>query len=225
MYPYFGWSISLFLISLLLIYLFPRQRRFMILSGIFSVPFALFSVVFIPEYWNPEKIGGLIIGIEDILFSYATGCIVWIIASLISKLNFNFNFRLSSVLKRYFLVTCSGIFLGLLLWTSNMYIMTATIIVITIVGVVLLVYYKKLWFFLLSGALGFTIFYMVSIYLILSFWPRFIFQWSSGCLSGIVVFEIPLEEIIWAFVFGAVWPIFFVFIADLKRIELKKAKK
>lgn len=222
MFPYFGWSISLFLISLLLIFLFPRQRRFMILSGIFSLPFSLFSVAFIPEYWNPEKIGGLLIGIEDMLFSFSTGCIAWIIASLISKLNFNFNSRPSSVLKRYLIVSTSGIILGLLLWSSDMYIMTATIFVITIVGVVLLFYYKRLWFFLLSGAIGFTIFYMVLIYLIMSFWPRFVFQWSSGCLSGIVVFGIPLEEIIWAFVFGAVWPIFFIFIADLRLSQQKK---
>ena len=224
MYPYFGWSISLFLISLLLLFLFPRHRRFMILSGIFSLPFALFSIAFVPEYWNPVKIGGLIVGIEDILFSYATGCIVWVIASLISKQNFNFNTKLSTVLKRYLIVANSSIFLGILLWESGVNIMTATIILITIVGVVLLYYYRKLWFFLLSGAFGFTLFHMFIIYLILSFWPQFIFQWSSGSLSEIVVFGIPIEEIIWASAFGAVWPIFFVFIADLKLDDKKKIK-
>jgi len=224
MYPYFGLSISLFLIGLFLIFLFPRHRRFMFLSGIFSLLFALFSIAFIPEYWNPEKIGGLIVGIEDILFSFATGCIVWVVASLISKKNFNFNTKFSTVLKRYLIVVNSGIFLGILLWVSGMNIMTATIILITIVGVVLLYYYKKLLFFLLSGALGFTLFYMVIIYLILSFWPQFVLQWSSGCLSGIAVFGIPLEEIIWAFAYGAVWPIFFVFIADLKLNDQKKKK-
>jgi hypothetical protein len=216
MYPYLGLSSFLFLFSLVLILSLPRHRKILIFSGLFSLPFSLFSIAFVPEYWNPEKIGGWIVGIEDLLFSFATGCIAWGIYCLISKKECRFNFSFFSILKRYMIVTNLCILAGIFLWLADIPIMTATIIIILIVGVILFYYHKNLWFSILLGAIGFTIFYAIIISLFYKFWPLIFFQWSTGCLSGMVILGIPIEEIIWAFVFGAVWPMFIIFIGDIK---------
>jgi hypothetical protein len=219
MYPYLGLSLFLFFIALILMIAFPKRRRLMLFSGLFSLPFSLFSVAFVPEYWNPVRWGGSIVGIEDILFSFSTGCIVWLFACLISRQHFGFNADFKNIMKRYLLVVNGGIFCGILLWVSGMLVMTATIILISAVGLVLWYCYKKWWFFLLSGALGFTLFYVLVMAAVFVVWPHFVFQWSFENLSGLSVFGIPCEEVIWAFVFGAVWPVFFVFITDSKNTD------
>ena len=75
-YPYLLSSMALFCVAGGLLALSPRCRNRALLSGLMSMPTSLMSFVFVPEYWQPTRLFGSELGVEDLLFSFATG-VVW----------------------------------------------------------------------------------------------------------------------------------------------------
>ena len=72
----------------------PVSRQAALLAGIGMIPFAPFATFLQDTYWKPIRIGGGDWGIEDIIFGFAAGAVVfwaatWPIASRI-RLRFEF---------------------------------------------------------------------------------------------------------------------------------------
>ncbi len=56
------------------------HRRPMLLSGILSAPLALAAPTFVPVYWNPVRLFPYAVGIEDVVFSFSNGAMLWSLA-------------------------------------------------------------------------------------------------------------------------------------------------
>lgn len=215
-YLYLGLSLCLFILGLMFFLFFPKQRRTILVSAALASPYAFLSLLFVPEYWEPVRISNLTPGLEDILFSFASGALAWPIAMLPIKNRIALDFHTTRFLRRYIVTTLSGLCLLVLCRTCGMDIMTSANLSMATLGILLLLRRIELWPIPITGAIGFGILYTLLIGCIFAIWPDFILQWNTVNLWGISIFGIPLEEITWSLSYGAVWPLMMAYVFDAK---------
>jgi hypothetical protein len=219
-YPYLTLSMVLLLTAAAGYCLLADQRRAMMISALMSAPWALASIVFVPNYWNPVRITCFLTGPEDIIFSFANGMIVWAISVLPLRDRITININIRLMLKRFFLISFLGFDITISLWFFGLKIMMAVVLSLSIT-IALLFFWLCRDFKILCiwGAIGFMLGYGILISMVTMFFPHFLTQWNLANLSGILIFNVPGEEFVWAFGFGACWPIFMAYILDVKRID------
>jgi hypothetical protein len=199
------------------------QRRAMMISALMSSPWAFASIVFVPDYWKPVRIACLLTGPEDIIFSFSNGMIAWAIAVLPLRGKIAIRMNLGLMLKRAFLLSLLSFVITMSFWLFGLKIMIAVVISLSIT-IALLFFWLCRDFRILSlwGAIGFTLIYGILTCLGIMLFPHFLKQWNLANLSGVLIFNVPIEEFIWAFLFGAYWPIFMAYILDAKRTDNRK---
>ena len=67
---------TLFIILALARFIRPRAcGRLTVLAGLACVPCSLIAFTYEGEYWNPVRLGGIAIGIEDVIYCFAGGAL------------------------------------------------------------------------------------------------------------------------------------------------------
>ena len=217
-YPYLASSLLGLLILLVGLILGSGQRRLAVLSGMLSAPFALASVFFVPEYWAPVRLADFPAGPEDFIFSFATGGMAWLLAIWPLRGRFTAGLDPGRFLGRYLACTVSGVALSGFLWASGMGAMASAIIGIAALWGALLWRRRDLWPLSATGAIGFTLFYTVFVLAVVVAWPDLRLHWNADNLWGPWLLIVPLEELVWALAYGAVWPLFMAFVFDTRPV-------
>lgn len=217
MFPYLIFSLLLFLVFALGLTLIPvRFKRSVYQSAMLSAPISLASFVFVPGYWNPKRIVPYEIGPEDVIFSFSTGGIIWLFIILIISLKYDVRHNGRIFFKQYAGFLFFGSLLFFLVWLTRVNIMLATIITVLIIGIWILLYRRDYLILSIIGALIFTLFYFCILKGFFVMFPEFPGQWSMEELYGIQILGIPLEEIMWAFSTGAVWPLIVAYLLNVQ---------
>lgn len=205
-YTYLVWSLLLFGVFLLLFVATPKKRQAMLVASIYSTPYAVASLMFVPEYWTPVRLGNLVIGVEDLVFSFANGGVAWWLATKSCQDQVHVKLKLRLSMWRYWNCSNFGIAVAGTLWVFGVRVMPAFWVSMALLFIVLL--YKHPWYWRLSvaGAVGFTAVYAVLTSAVFHASPEFAMQWTAENLSGHSVWDIPVEEFGWAFGYGAVFP-------------------
>jgi len=194
-------------------------RKQMLWSSFILVPVGLTDYFFIPEYWHPKSIFSIAgISPEALLFCFGAGGL----AAVCYELLFNLRIRKTTRKKRiiHWLLPIIIIFSGLT--TSYLYhfnIMYDVLIALTIGTIYLLIIRSDLIKQLFIGGTIFSVIYILVFGLTLKIDPNFVNQWSLHNLSGRFILDIPVEEIYWAFLFGAIWAVVFEDIKDYKTVR------
>lgn len=185
-------------------------------SALFSAPFGLTSIFFVPEYWHPIRVVEFICGPEDIIFSFANGGMVWAAAmGNMSQQKWRWDVW-QKALRRYLLIAIVGMSVSAILGMIGVDAMPAALV--PIYGVAAYVLWRRPRL-IVPALRSITIFGLIygmifagSVFL----WPHFIDQWNRAALSGISIGLMPLEELGWGLGFGLSWPLFMaiVFNAD-----------
>lgn len=211
-YVWLVWS-SAFLLPWVLLYaLFPQHRVAMWRASAFMAPFGLTEPIFVPEYWNPPSLFELAqrtgFDIESIIFSFAIGGIAAVLYNIILH-------KRMEVLSpaehhdrrhrrhRWALAAPFVLFpiLYLLPW-NPIYAGIATMVLSAIAAVTCRPDLKSNT--LLGGVLFLTLY---SIFLLGLKWsaPGYVEQvWNLNALSGIMIYGLPVEELMFGFSFGLV---------------------
>lgn len=207
-YPYLWWSLSSLTLALLILLRDPHQRRYCLVSGLLSAPYGFASLVYVPEYWNPIRIITFWkTGPEDLIFSFANGVVAWKIAALLTSGRLVSSIDLRHILFGYGVISGLGFGLTAACWSLGVGIMASTMIACGPITLVLLVVRRNLWLLSLAGGVGFSLYYFPTLLLIFRIWPSFLDQWNSRNLWGASLVGIPADEMVWAFVYGLVWPL------------------
>ncbi len=161
-FPYLTMSLILFALFLVGLALRPGDREPMLLSGLLQGPYALASILFVPDYWNPVRVAeGYLTGPEDVLFSVANGGLAWLLATWPIRDRLTLNPRLSRFLTAYAVCALSGLTLVLVCWRSGIPVMDAVLIAMVAVTAVLGLMQPRLWPIPVSGSVCFAVLYSV----------------------------------------------------------------
>jgi hypothetical protein len=214
-YPYLVTSLVLLTIAMTGYCVLRTRRRTLFVSGLLSMPCSLTTFYFVPEYWQPVRLFDFLLGIEDIFFSFSTGMLVWFLMEVrpgdaVSETGW------SRVLPRYFKVLSLGLATILLMQQIPIMVMNQALVGIIIIGLILSWNrWRALPSALLTGV-AFSSFYTLLLAFMFANFPKFSIQWTHSNLFGLSVLGIPVEESIWAFIFGVCWVIVMVFVFNTK---------
>jgi len=196
-----------FLAVWIILFLYRRDlRRKILIMSLAIAPMGPLSQLFYSrDYWHPQLFNGWLIGIEDLLFSFAIGGIATVIYEELFGKKY-MKRHLSAHPKWMFAVALFGIvwmFVGnLVLGFNSIYVSTLGFLII---GASFLFFRHDL----LKDALFSALFVgglMFVFYLLFGFIFDGIIQewWMLKNISGIIILGAPLEELMWGFGWGFV---------------------
>ncbi len=207
-------SLILFGIWAIIFIFKPRIRKEMFWASLFTMPFGLLEPLFVPEYWNPPSLFDLAskIGfdIESLIFSFAIGGIGSVLYEIFSyfkhrKINykkvkhFRYNLHLLA------LSSPVPVFILLSLFSNFNSIYSASFAML-VGGIAAIICRSDLKKKTLFGGVLFLSLYFVFFLSFNLIYPYAVERyWNLSALSGILVFGVPLEELIFAFTFGLMW--------------------
>lgn len=215
-FPYFFFSLILFVVALICLATCTRYRKPIILCGLLAAPAGFLEIFFVPNYWNPVRLFDFFVGVEDFIFSFSVGIIACTLAFSPYWRRFSWDIHPSTILKRFAFVYPLFVASLAILQYSGLNVMAAALLSMLGVALVLNNSMKELWPVSAVGALGFSLFYFILMKAGFALWPHWLQQWSFGNLSGYHGLGVPLEEIAWAFLYGAIHPCAIGYILDFK---------
>ncbi len=191
---------------------FPKKRKEMLWTSLFTMPFGLTEPLFVPEYWSPPSLFDLAVktgfDIESFIFCFSIGGIGAIFYELIYPLKHR---RISKREKRqhrhHLLALLSPVlvFFPLYFFTLLNPIYSASIAMI-IGGIATILCRPDLKRKILLGGVLFLCLYFLFFFLFIQIYPGIVHEvWNLAALSGILILGIPIEELIFAFSFGMLW--------------------
>jgi len=201
-------------------------------GSLVSTPFALTSVLFIPQYWTPPSLFDLDakirVGIEDFLWAFAVGGIASVIGEALLKQHLVT--RRKQKRKRHFapFVAMTILFVILELWHPGKTIYNM-IIALAAGALIVLIIRPDLAVVMLVGSTNFTILYFLLFAYFLLLYPNFIQDhYNIPNLLKIYVWKVPIEELLFAASGGAVWSVAYEYLqgyrlAPDKRFSLVEA--
>lgn len=212
-YVWLVWS-SAFLVPWLLLFLaFDQHRRQMWWTSLLMAPFGLTEPLFVPEYWNPPSLFELAqrtgFDIESIIFSFAIGGIGAVLYNIITRkrlvpLQLGERHHSRDRWHRWALAAPFALFPFLYFLPWNV---VYAGIAAMIAGAMAAMWCRPdLKSNTLVGGGLFLVIY--TIFLLGLKWsaPGYIEQvWNLKALSGIVIYGLPLEELLFGFAFGLFW--------------------
>ena len=212
-YVWLIWS-SAFLLPWVLLYaLFPQHRAAMWWASVVMAPFGLTEPIFVPEYWNPPSLFELAqrtgFDLESIIFSFAIGGIGAVLYNIMLRKRMEFVGPVERRQRRHrwhrgALAVPFVLFpiLYVLPW-NPIYAGIAAMVAGAIAAVLCRPDLKSNT--LLGGVLFLALY---TIFLLGLKWsaPGYVEQvWNLRALSGIVIYGLPVEELMFGFSFGLFW--------------------
>ncbi len=222
MYIYSIW-VAIFGIVWLALFLIRKDLKKEILYGsLVAMPFGISDIIFIPYYWNPKTLFNFVPGIESFVFAFFLGGTAGVLYEVFAK-NYLVKKRERREVKfsHYFWLISIGllslIFLSIVFRMDLIY---TSIVSMFIGATVIWISRKDLVGESLIGGVLFLIVYFLSLRIIdFAFSDWIINTWNLSVLRLPFVLGVPLEEILWALVFGMLWaPLY----EDLRGYKLKK---
>ncbi len=212
-YVWLVWS-SAFLLPWVLLYrLFLQHRPVMWRASLFMLPFGLTEPIFVPEYWNPPSLFELAqktgFDIESFIFSFAIGGIAAVLYNIIMHKRievFSVTERHHNRHRWHGLAIVLPFVLFPILYFLPWNPIHAGIAAMLLGAIAKFLCRPDLKSNTLVGGILFLTFY--TIFLLGLKWsaPGYIEQvWNFKALTGVQIYGLPLEELLFGFSFGLMW--------------------
>jgi hypothetical protein len=217
-YSYFASAFIALAACLVGLAIFPAHRRAAFISGLAALPWAIWAFGLVPEYWTPR--GVLHVGkicLEDFVWSFATGGLCWLAAAVPFRDRFSFHFSAPQCVRRYLIISVVGAAVFIPLWLGPMGVMNAFIVGNVAVGIFVASRRPDMMKQALAGAIGFGLINALVMKAALAVSPAYYDQMTPHALSGLTLWGLPVEELDWAVVTGAVWPLVVGYVFDARR--------
>lgn len=215
-YIWLIWSLLLCVIwsALYLLVKNGVSKKEMLIVSLWTAVTGLAEPIFVPAYWSPPSLFNLALrtgfDIESVIFSFATGGI----AVIIYEWFFKIRHEHISITKRhhphhrlhiYTLLSTPFIFMILFLVT-DWNIIYSVIVSMTLGGLCTWYCRPDLKIKMLSSAIIFLVIYFFYFLALIAMSPGYVEQvWNIKAISGVLIFGIPLEELLFALSFGFLW--------------------
>lgn len=188
-----------------------RYRPQIIWGTVVSAPFALTSLLFIPQYWSPPSLFDLDtrihVGIEDFLWAAAVGGIGSVLGEIILRVKLS-QTRGQGRKRHIVPFVVVAVVFGLLQWLHPNKTIYNMVIAFAVGAVVVAFLRSDLIQLMLTGAMNFTGLYLLLFLYFLALYPDFIQRYYNiPNFLGIYIFKVPIEELLFASTGGAIWSV------------------
>ncbi len=214
MYLWLYSSLLLLLVWSIIFISHKSLREEMLKTSLFTMLLGFTEPLFVPEYWLPKSLFNLAartgFDLESFIFAFALGGLAVIFYEAVTKIKHlqipkKRISREKIRLHRLLLLLPVVIFIIISLF-SSLNPIYPTIISLMIGGLGTILCRPDLWKKIVLGGLIFFCFYFCFFLVIVSVYPNFVREtWNLAALSGIVIFGIPLEELLFALGVGFMW--------------------
>jgi len=206
---YMIWGVAVSLVGILVALLIPRHRRVALLSGLFAAPLGLLDIVFAPEYSAPHLFGHAF-SLEGMLFSFGNGVLVWPVAVVPFWRRIDYDILWRNMIFRCLTCWVIAAVIIAIVWRGGvglpgLSIMTSALVALGGCGLYILWRRPDTWPLVVTGIIGCGLIYLLEMAVLSRFYPNFVTVWAPAVRDGILVLGYPLEEYVWAMVYGGVW--------------------
>jgi len=216
-------GVIIFGVAWIVCYIVGKTYRPQAIWGtIVSTPFALTSVLFIPQYWTPPSLFDLDkkihVGIEDFLWAAAVGGIGAVVGEIVLKERLS-RARSQRRELHYAPFVVAAVVCGILeFWHPGKTIYNMSI-AFALGAVVVFFRRRDLVPLMLIGSLNFTVLYLALFLILLALYPEFIDRYYNiPNLLKIYVFKVPIEELMFASTGGAIWSIAYEYLQGYRLV-------
>lgn len=206
-YHYLFGCLLLMTIILLGYVLVPLSRKVSLVSGLILIPSAPFAAYLQNTYWAPVRVGGGTWGIEDVLFAFTSGTIVWWAAAwpITRRIRLEFSWtRVLAVVLVVHSISMSFFMLAITFQADAMMTLLFIHIAFTIYFYFRMPEYRVVQ---ASGLVSFLCFYVLFLFLLNVMMENPFRVWESAGFWGVRIFRLPVGETLWACVFGTSQPV------------------
>lgn len=215
-YAWFVWSMLLIVIWAMVYFSLKtrgEQKRMLVVSLWTSV-LGLTEPLFVPEYWSPPSLFDLALrtgfDIESLIFSFGIGGIAVVIYNRIFRVaeekvpareQYTHHHR-----HHLFALLSAPVVLLVLLIATPFNPLYSSIIAMTVGGLAAWYCRLDLKKKMIASAFIFFGIYFVYFLTLIALYPGYVERvWNLSAISGILIFGIPLEELLFALSFGFIW--------------------
>ena len=207
------WS-SAFLAPWLFLYaLFPEDRRIMLRASLLTAPFGLTEPIFVPRYWNPPSLFDLAqrtgFDIESLIFSFALGGVGVVLYNILTRGRWTALPSTESTRHRHRfhrLAISTPVIAFPLLYLLGWNPIYPAITAMGLGALATLLCRPDLAKKTCAGGAVFAAYYIAFMLGLTGSAPGYAERvWNLAALSGIAIYGVPLEEILFGFAFGAYW--------------------
>lgn len=222
-YAYFIGCLILSLVWLVFFILRKDLRKEMIFGSLLALPFGFVECLLVPEYWNPPSLFNLIgrfeVGLESFLFYSAVGGVAAVTYEVIDKKKtVKIRLKHKFFFGPYLFVALIFISLESLFPSQTIYNVTISLL---IGATIIALKRKDLIVQIILGGIFFGFIYLLLFGIFNRLFPDFITTtYALENLWGIMIWGVPLEEIVVGFGAGACWSTFFEYIKGYRTKDL-----
>ena len=210
---WFAWACAFLLPWGALFLVFPQHRKTMLWASLFTAPFGLTEPLFVPEYWDPPSLFSLAqrtgFDIESLVFAFAIGGVAAVLYSAITRRGTQpmaAHERHRPLHRHHYKALVSPFIAFPILYVLPWNPIYPGIVAMTIGAAATIACRPDLKTKTWVGGLLFLIYYAV--FLLGLEWsaPGYIERvWNLKALSGVLLLGMPIEELLFAAVFGMYW--------------------
>ncbi|OGE78314.1 MAG: hypothetical protein A2751_04150 [Candidatus Doudnabacteria bacterium RIFCSPHIGHO2_01_FULL_46_14] len=191
----------------------------LIISTIIGIAGPLVEFWYLLDYWRPETFTGWRIGLEDFLFGFFFGGISGLIyEELFGKHHSKRHNRKHHWL--WFIVPILGsaiLLMNLMVSAFGINSIYAAILIFVVTSLIILYFRHDLLIVSLASGILVGVIMLLGYLVFLSLFPEAIHRWwILNNISGILIYGIPAEELMWAFGWGMVAGPMYEFFTGLK---------
>jgi len=215
-YAWLIWSLLLLGIWVIVYFFLNKrdQKKEMLIVSFWTAILGLTELLFVPAYWSPPSLFNLAertgFDLESLIFSFGIGGLAVI---LYDRIFYRQHQNMSPVEKHnkrhrfHFWVLLSAPLIFLILLLLNNFNPIYSAIIALLIGGLLTWYCRPdLKIKMLVSAAIFLIFYFIYFLTLILMFPGYVEAvWNLKAISGILVWGIPLEELLFALSFGFFW--------------------
>lgn len=213
MFEWFAYSLAFLAVWLVVYVLKPRLRRQMLWVSFFTMFTGLTEPIFVPAYWSPPSLFNLAattrFDVESLIFSWAVGGLGSVSYEAVLNLKHR---KMEKAEKRqerrwlhaFSLLIVPFVFLALYFGTGLNPIYCASLSMLVGASAAVACRPDLAWNTLVGGLL-FLGFYFIMFFTFIAVFPWFIEAWNLQAVSGYLLLGVPVEELMFAFTFGAMW--------------------
>jgi len=219
-YTWLVWSLIL-LVVWLIVYIFLKSKeskKEMFIVSLWTSLLGLTEPIYVPAYWNPPSLFNLAqttgFDIESLIFTFAIGGLAVVIYEAIFKSRHQMMTEKEKHLPRHkyhiWALVSAPLIFSILYLATNLNPIYSTII--ALIGGGLFTWYCRpdLKTKMIVSAFIFLFLYFLYFLVLIILYPGYVeIVWNLPALSGILIFGVPLEELLFALGVGFLWSSFY----------------